>query len=48
MTKFEWRFVASSKGTTGEVCDQATLETGRKYGDHKKQEAVFEALAAYM
>jgi NAD(P)-dependent dehydrogenase (short-subunit alcohol dehydrogenase family) len=41
-------FVASRKGTTGEVCDQAELEAGRKYGDHKKQEAVFEALAIYM
>jgi NAD(P)-dependent dehydrogenase (short-subunit alcohol dehydrogenase family) len=41
-------FVASRKGTTGEVCDQTTLEAGRKYGDHKKQEAAFEALAIYM
>jgi NAD(P)-dependent dehydrogenase (short-subunit alcohol dehydrogenase family) len=40
-------FVASRKGTTGEVCDQATLEAGSKYGDHKKQEAAFEVLAAY-
>jgi NAD(P)-dependent dehydrogenase (short-subunit alcohol dehydrogenase family) len=41
-------FVASRKGTTGEVCDQATLEAGSKYGDHKKQEAAFEVLAAYI
>jgi NAD(P)-dependent dehydrogenase (short-subunit alcohol dehydrogenase family) len=41
-------FVASRRGTTGKVCDQATLKTGRKYGDHKKQEAAFEALAIYI
>ena len=40
-------FVASRQGTTGEVCDQATLEAGRKYGDQKKQDAAFEALAIY-
>lgn len=40
-------FIASKRGTTGEMIDQATLRSGKKYGSQIKQQAAFKALSPY-
>ncbi|CAB9511362.1 short chain dehydrogenase [Seminavis robusta] len=40
-------FVASKRGTTGEVCDQTELRSGKMYADTVKQKAAFAALSVY-
>ncbi|CAB9511368.1 short chain dehydrogenase [Seminavis robusta] len=40
-------FVASKRGTTGEVCDQTELRSGKMYADTVKQKVAFEALSVY-
>ena len=40
-------FVASKKGTSGKLMDQAKMRRGRKYADVEKQDAAFAALQQY-
>lgn len=40
-------FVASKRGTTGEIVDQTSLRKGKKYGDRTKQRVAFEVLSNY-
>lgn len=48
----EWNYpsgvlVAAAKGTSGNLCDQATLEDGKYLSDHRNQDLAFEAIHSF-
>jgi len=52
MGSSEWNYpsgvlVGAAKGTSGDLCDQASLEDGKYLSDHRNQDLAFEALHSF-